>query len=147
MGLSRCTSKHQVYIMTGKSYEYQLVVKSQKSSSFLFNCKQQQLFFFPKPFVSKERGRWCIDQRWHLLTLLDICNSNEFCWASLLLSHSQLIKSPQSRADFLLSDRYLAVFNLLVAQDFAYVLQAGFMFTTLCFDYLLSRASLRRNCL
>lgn len=145
MGLSRCTSKHQVYIMTGKSYEYQ-VVKSQRSSFCLFNCKQQ-LFFFPKPFVSKERGRWLIDQRWHLLTLLDICNSNEFCWASLLLSHSQLIKSPQSRADFLLSDRYLAVFNLLVAQDFAYKLGAGFMFTTLCLDYLLSRASLRRNCL
>lgn len=145
MGLSRCTSKHQVYIMTGKSYEYQ-VVKSQRSSFCLFNCKQQ-LFFFPKPFVSKERGRWRIDQRWHLLTLLDICNSNEFCWASLLLSHSQLIKSPQSRADFLLSDRYLAVFNLLVAQDFAYKLRAGFMFTTLCLDYLLSRASLRRNCL
>lgn len=145
MGLSRCTSKHQVYIMTGKSYEYQ-VVKSQRSSFCLFNCKQQ-LFFFPKPFVSKERGRWRIDQRWHLLTLLDICNSNEFCWASLLLSHSQLIKSQQSRADFLLSDRYLAVFNLLVAQDFAYKLRAGFMFTTLCLDYLLSRASLRRNCL
>lgn len=145
MGLSRCTSKHQVYIMTGKSYEYQ-VVKSQRSSFCLFNCKQQ-LFFSPKPFVSKERGRWRIDQRWHLLTLLDICNSNEFCWASLLLSHSQLIKSPQSRADFLLSDRYLAVFNLLVAQDFAYKLRAGFMFTTLCLDYLLSRASLRRNCL
>lgn len=145
MGLSRCTSKHQVYIMTGTSYEYQ-VVKSQRSSFCLFNCKQQ-LFFSPKPFVSKERGRWRIDQRWHLLTLLDICNSNEFCWASLLLSHSQLIKSPQSRADFLLSDRYLAVFNLLVAQDFAYKLRAGFMFTTLCLDYLLSRASLRRNCL
>lgn len=145
MGLSRCTSKHQVYILTGKSYEYQ-VVKRQRSSFCLFNCKQQ-LFFFPKPFVSKERGRWRIDQRWHLLTLLDICNSNEFCWASLLLSHSQLIKSPQSRADFLLSDRYLAVFNLLVAQDFAYKLRAGFMFTTLCLDYLLSRASLRRNCL
>lgn len=145
MGLSRCTSKHQVYIMTGKSYEYQ-VVKSQRSSFCLFNCKQQ-LFFFPKPFVSKERGRWRIDQRWHLLTLLDICNSNEFCWASLLLSHSQLIKSPQSRADFLLSDRYLAVFNLLVAQDFAYKLRAGFMFTTLCLDYLLSPASFRRNCL
>lgn len=145
MGLSRCTSKHQVYILTGKSYEYQ-VVKSQRSSFCLFNCKQQ-LFFSPKPFVSKERGRWRIDQRWHLLTLLDICNSNEFCWASLLLSHSQLIKSPQSRADFLLSDRYLAVFNLLVAQDFAYKLRAGFMFTTLCLDYLLSRASLRRNCL
>lgn len=142
MGLSRCTSKHQVYIMTGKSYEYQ-VVKSQRSSFCLFNCKQQ--LFFPKPFVSKERGRWRIDQRWHLLTLLDICNSNEFCWASLLLSHSQLIKSPQSRADFLLSDRYLAVFNLLVAQDFAHKLRAGFMFTTLCLDYLLSRASLRRN--
>lgn len=132
MGLSRCTSKHQVYIMTGKSYEYQ-VVKSQRSSFCLFNCKQQ-LFFSPKPFVSKERGRWRIDQRWHLLTLLDICNSNEFCWASLLLSHSQLIKSPQSRADFPLSDRYLAVFNLLVAQDFAYKLRAGFMFTTLCLD-------------
>lgn len=145
MGLSRCTSKHQVFIMTGKSYEYQ-VVKSQRSSFCLFNCKQQ-LFFPPKPFVSKERGRWRIDQRWHLLTLLDICNSNEFCWASLLLSHSQLIKSQQSRADFLLSDRYLAVFNLLVAQDFAYKLRAGFMFTTLCLDYLLSRASLRRNCL
>lgn len=140
MGLSRCTSKHQVYIMTGKSYEYQ-VVKSQRSSFCLFNCKQQ-LFFPPN-----QRGRWRIDQRWHLLTLLDICNSNEFCWASLLLSHSQLIKSPQSRADFLLSDRYLAVFNLLVAQDFAYKLRAGFMFTTLCLDYLLSRASLRRNCL
>lgn len=142
MGLSRCTSKHQVYIMTGKSYEYQ-VVKS-REVVFVYSTVSSN-FFFPKPFVSKERGRWRIDQRWHLLTLLDICNSNEFCWASLLLSHSQLIKSPQSRADFLLSDRYLAVFNLLVAQDFAYKLQAGFMFTTLCLDYLLSRASLRRN--